>query len=492
MSDFIPKWHRELEIFSKIKPLIIIEGNVLDRYLYPTDGSVGKGAQIRNLAEYLHYFFSDLGYQSIAFYDSIRGFYNSAEPRYIENFGGLVNQKPIGGYIKADFKAKNGVPEIVKTALTQYSQATAVILNLASRYIPSPDNMEQSEVDSFTSLMITSLESTEVKTGNGNLKNIMVVVVNKVNDIPVWFYHNNPSVKTITLSPPTKEERELYVKGENFPSFFASDIYLEDNQYFSDKQDELEKIQDRFIALTEGFSFTELIGLKKLCKNERIRMNKMCDVIDLYKYGIKENPWNKLNTEELKNADEDFKKRVKGQDAAITKTLDVVKRAVTGMSGLQHSSHGKPKGILFFAGPTGTGKTALATAAGVEALQKGYTVAFYRMSDFCALIESKDPIGLARFRKRLKNVKCLILDDYGLTTLSDKVVAELNEIADVRYGLGSTIITSQLKKNGLKTLIAKSPIRYALADRLFRASDVEITLSGASWRGSANELKGAK
>ena len=147
---------------------------------------------------------------------------------------------------------------------------------------------------------------------------------------------------------------------------------------------------------------------------------------------------------------------------------------------------------MVISGPTGTGKTALATAAGVEALQKGYTVAFYRMSDFCALIESKDPIGLARFRKRLKNVKCLILDDYGLTTLSDKVVAELNEIADVRYGLGSTIITSQLKKNGLKTLIAKSPIRDALADRLFRASDIEITLSGASWRGSANELKGAK
>lgn len=147
---------------------------------------------------------------------------------------------------------------------------------------------------------------------------------------------------------------------------------------------------------------------------------------------------------------------------------------------------------VVISGPTGTGKTALATAAGVEALQKGFTVVFYRMSDFCALIESKDPIGLARFRKRLKNVKCLILDDYGLTTLSDKVVAELNEIADVRYGLGSTIITSQLKKNGLKTLIAKSPIRDALADRLFRASDVEITLSGASWRGSANELKGAK
>ena len=32
-------------------------------------------------------------------------------------------------------------------------------------------------------------------------------------------------------------------------------------------------------------------------------------------------------------------------------------RAITGLSGLQGSSHGRPKGVLFFAGPTGTGKT---------------------------------------------------------------------------------------------------------------------------------------
>ena len=40
----------------------------------------------------------------------------------------------------------------------------------------------------------------------------------------------------------------------------------------------------------------------------------------------------------------------------------MVKRAAAGMSGLQHSSHMKPKGILFFAGPTGTGKTEMAKA----------------------------------------------------------------------------------------------------------------------------------
>ena len=121
--------------------------------------------------------------------------------------------------------------------------------------------------------------------------------------------------------------------------------------------EELEKVQDRFIGLTEGFSFTEINGLRRLCKNEKTRIRQMSSVIDLYRYGIRENPWDSLDTEALKNAKEDFQRRVKGQDPAIMKTLDVIKRAVTGLSGLQSSSHGKPKGILFFAGPTGTGKT---------------------------------------------------------------------------------------------------------------------------------------
>ena len=44
MSQYIPKWHRELEIFHRIKPLIIIEGNVLDVYQYPEEGSAGLGS----------------------------------------------------------------------------------------------------------------------------------------------------------------------------------------------------------------------------------------------------------------------------------------------------------------------------------------------------------------------------------------------------------------------------------------------------------------
>lgn len=357
MSEFIPKWQKELDIFSKIMPVIILEGNVFDKYQYSGDEYMQSGSILR-LTEYLHYHFKNMGYQNIAFYDSIRGFYNNSEEGHIQSFANLIHANVSNDCISANFRGRSAsAANYIREAITQNREAAVVIMDFASRYITSPGNMEQSEVDSFTVLMQASLEGKDVKTENGVLKNLEVLIVNKVNDIPAWFYLENPNVKTITLRTPEKEERELLVKGDNFPTFFAGDIYVDEFEYYQNNPNELSKIQDRFVALTEGFSFTELNGLRRLCKNERIHIKDMCEVIDLYKYGIKDNPWNKLSIPELKTSEDDFRMRVKGQDYAIIKTLDIIKRAVTGMAGVQTVSHGKPKGVLFFAGPTGTGKT---------------------------------------------------------------------------------------------------------------------------------------
>lgn len=357
MTDYIAKWHRELGIFTRIKPLILVEGNVLDVYQYPTEGSISKGSILR-LPEYLHYYFTDIGYKTIVFFDSMQGFYNTCELCHVESFARITNTRTDGNAVRSDFKGKsNSATSIVRTAVGQNQEPTAIIMNLASRYITSPDNIDQAEVDSFTNLLLASLEGKDVRTENGVLKNIVVMIVNKVNDIPAWFYLDNPNVKTITIGTPSKEEREALIKGENFTSFFAADIYDEDIVYYNEHPDELDKVQDKFVGLTEGFSFTEINGLRRLCKNEKTHIRNMASVVDLYRYGIKENPWDTLDPNEIKTALDDFRQRVKGQDFALVKTLDVVKRAVTGMAGLQSSSHAKPKGILFFAGPTGTGKT---------------------------------------------------------------------------------------------------------------------------------------
>lgn len=86
-------------------------------------------------------------------------------------------------------------------------------------------------------------------------------------------------------------------------------------------------------------------------------------LINLYKYGEKVSPWEELSREKLEKVKERLEERVKGQSEAIAKIKDVLIRAFTGFSGLQHSSkQKKPKGTLFFVGPTGVGKTELAKA----------------------------------------------------------------------------------------------------------------------------------
>lgn len=352
MSDYIPRWHRELCIFSRIKPLLIVEGNVLDVYQMPGDG------YIMRLPEYLHELLTRQGYSTIAFFDGMQGFYQPVDSAHLDRFAQLVGQNIRGGRIPCEFRGKgNSASAMVRVAMAQSDEPVAVVFNLASRYIVSPDHLQQAEVDGFTNLLLASMEAQDVPTGNGTLKNLIILIVGKTNDIPVWLYMDNPNVKTIHISTPSREEREALVKGDNFRSFFDRSILLDELPYYQQHTEELSRIQDRFVGLTEGFSFTEINGLRRLCKNERMHIRQLASVIDLYKYGIAENPWDRLDEHSLSSAPEDFRRRVKGQDAAIGKTLDVIKRAVTGLSGLQGSSHNRPKGVLFFAGPTGTGKT---------------------------------------------------------------------------------------------------------------------------------------
>ena len=157
MADQLPKWHKELDIFRKIKPILILEGNILDKYVYPLEGSISKGSVV-SLVEYLHYYFKDLGYQNIAVYDEIRGFYNRCEDGYLDRFAELVGARAANGRIEAEFAGKNGsASTYVETALTQSDSPSIVLMDFASRYIADPVNMRQPDVQGFTILQQASL-----------------------------------------------------------------------------------------------------------------------------------------------------------------------------------------------------------------------------------------------------------------------------------------------------------------------------------------------
>ena len=361
METLIPKWHRELELFSGIKPLLILEGNVLDQYRYPIEGSVGQD-EIIPLSRYLHAYFADNGYDQVVFYSNLVGFMSPYDPAMLNNFAELTGSKIKDGAIQAEFKGNGAdtAPNVIRRAMFQRKAATVTVLEMASHYITTPERMDQQDVNSFNILMQSALSSSWVRTTQGKKQNLLILMVNKLNDLPTWFYLNNPVCKILRLEAPDREERKRMMTGNNFAAFFSGTVYREDMPYYRDHPDELERIQERFVGLTEGMSFTELDEMRMLCKKEEIAIRDLCTVVDLYKYGIKDNPWNDIPREKFENAESYIKSRVKGQNAAVVQTLDVIKRAASNMAGLQHSGSGKPKGILFFAGPTGVGKTELA------------------------------------------------------------------------------------------------------------------------------------
>ncbi len=387
MADLntIPKWHRELEIFSRIKPIVILEGNVLDRYVYPVDSACGvpKGTIMSGLSAYLNTFLTDCGTDIVVEYDSIRGFRNigrpSGEDTPLSRFAGISGANIQNGVIDAPFAApRNGIegtaPAIIARALEQHESSVCVIMNFASRYITGPQHNPIEDVNAFTLLQQAGLSSTNYRkriTGpdgkisqeNRDSLNSVFIIVNKLNDLPSWFFLDNPAVKVINISTPRREERETFIKGgNNFSSFFDRQIYNEEIGFYQQPENQhlLEELQNKFIGATDQFSFTDINSLRLLCKNEKLHLKELPSVVDLFKFGLKDNPWNAIDRTQVANAFEILQRRVKGQDLALKKTVDVIKRAVTGMASLQHSSNSHPKGVLFFAGPTGTGKTELA------------------------------------------------------------------------------------------------------------------------------------
>lgn len=347
----LSKWHQELDQFIEIKSTFLMEGNIYDMQTYPTKT---ENEEIRwdlmFLDNYVYHYLKDMGYENVVFYNHIDGFYNEFNKDEIDQFCNIAKLGKPSGKDNAVKVEMCQAADIIRSVNQNREHLSAIVLMMASRYVLSADNVSENERDFYTKIMMSGLKKTQIKTGDGFKNNLVFIVCEKSNDIPVWLYLDNPMVKVLKINEPDKATRELFIDTQI--KFFTGD-----KEY---SEDDLKKYKEDFVELTDGFKNLELNALKLLCKKQNIAIENIKDAIHLYKYGIKDNPWAELPVEIFEDAEQIIRKRVKGQDRAVSQVLDIIKRAATNMAGLQHSSASKPKGILFFAGPTGTGKTELA------------------------------------------------------------------------------------------------------------------------------------
>lgn len=338
------KWQKDLAVYQDINTTFIVEGNVhdLQPWIYEDDGTCEPVA----LSLYLQRYLTEEGYDPVVFYNRIDGFSNPYALDMVSTFyRGVSSDEKYSKSISA-------ATELIRKTMSNTVRPTAIVVDLANTIASSPDSLSDEEIEYFTRLMLASRIPTQALSMRDKqpLTNLLFLIVEKVNDIPTWFYLNNPYVRTLTISRPEKEVRAAVIDARIDTVAGAKDL----------APTERKKAQDEFVALTDGMTLVELFGIFSLCQQKKYTVFQIREAVKMFRYGETESQWDKLDSEKVKHVEEFLAKRVKGQGAAIKKAASVLSRACLGMSGIQGGSSSRPKGVLFFAGPTGTGKTELA------------------------------------------------------------------------------------------------------------------------------------
>lgn len=122
---------------------------------------------------------------------------------------------------------------------------------------------------------------------------------------------------------------------------------------------------------------------------------------------------------------------------------------------------------LLITGKTGCGKSYLACAIGRQACTLGYRTLYFGMNRFLEKISlSKLDGTYVRLLNQIDKAQLIIIDDFGLHPLDSVTRLALLQILEDRYGIKSTIITSQLPVADYYEYIGESSVADAIMDRL--------------------------
>ncbi|MFF0430661.1 AAA family ATPase [Streptomyces sp. NPDC004327] len=408
----VPLFVEELTGTLSVHAQYVLYGNIRDLHLVRHPG----GYRHHGLVTVLWNALRAQGYQALVRYDQIDGFSVVAGPEQdlvrhlLAESGpaalprtGRGHRPPQLQYVVPQFtdlvegwaqrKAAPGSgrePEPLRVAL---------IVDHAARLTSDPSRLTDAERDFFVACLKLADSAPLVKPGQvaaltsadrepPELFNPVIWLTDGERDLPNWLVSGSDRIRTIAVPEPDADERRRMAgllerehaektgrvrrtePGTTVPAARAAGA------------DHVEA----FARAATGLNLRAMRESVNLALARHMPFTAMPDAVRVYRLGVEKNPWRREEIRKRISAGErEIPARVLGQDAAVSMTLAILKRAALGLSGAQASSPGhRPRGTLFFAGPTGTGKTELAKAVASVLFDSDEAYLRFDMSEFSA------------------------------------------------------------------------------------------------------------
>jgi len=368
-----PRWLKELNQFLPIKSQFLLYGNIRDEHPFLVRAApAGSGEQssyaICSTHQLIVDYLSLKGFRHFFAVNPLHGI-SILTPSTVDDeeaektvawlnksvslkkrvVGELSFQKtPRGDQWMAQTTSFGESVDFAETIVHNTAEPCAVLFD----YLMGQTEQGQTgEKDAFIRALILSYEAKPL----ADYYNTVFWLCDRENDLPAWFGLNNPKLRSLGIPRPDGRTRAL-VGGsllERTPGTGFAELSPGTRR----------NIVDDFSTQTDGLLMSDLQAIARFIPTQGLKVDEVAEAARRYKLGVTEDPWRRIGEDKdiLKKAEALIRNRVKGQDQAIRKSLDIIQRAIVGLAGAQVSRRsGKPKGVLFLAGPTGVGKTELA------------------------------------------------------------------------------------------------------------------------------------